>query len=51
MHDELLESEIIEDEVKKAIRRFKSGNAAGADPVLNEFLQSTEHVINPSTFS
>ena len=42
VHDELLDSEITEDEVKKATRRLKSGKA-----VLNEFLKSTERVILP----
>ena len=50
MHDELLDSEITEDEVRKAIRRLKSGKAAGADQVINEFLKSTERVILPFLF-
>ena len=37
VHDELLDSEITEDEVRKAIRRLKSGKAAGADQVINEY--------------
>ena len=47
VHDELLDSETTEDEVRKAIRRLKSGKAAGADQVINEFLKSTERVILP----
>ena len=47
VHDELLDSEITEDEVRKAIRRLKSGKAAGADQVINEFLKSTECAILP----
>ena len=47
VHDELLDSEITEDEIRKAIRRLKSGKAAGADQVINEFLKSTERVILP----
>ena len=47
VHDELLDSEITEDEVRKAIRRLQSGKAAGADEVINEFLKSTERVILP----
>ena len=47
VHDELLDSEITEDEVRKAIRRLKTGKAAGADQVINEFLKSTERVILP----
>ena len=47
VHDELLDSEITEDEVRKAIRSLKSGKAAGADQVINEFLKSTERVILP----
>ena len=47
VHDELLDSEITEDEVRKAIRRLKSGKAAGADQDINEFLKSTERVILP----
>ena len=47
VHDELLDSEITEDEVRKATRRLKSGRAVDADQVLNEFLKSTERVILP----
>ena len=47
VHDELLDSEITEDEVRKAIRRLKSGKAAGADQAINEFLKSTERVTLP----
>ena len=47
VHDELLDSEITEDEVRKATRRLKSGKAVDADQVLNEFLKSTERVILP----
>ena len=47
VHDELLDSKITEDEVRKAIRRLKSGKAAGADQVINEFPKSTERVILP----
>ena len=47
VHDELLDSEITEDEVRKAIRRLKSGKAAGTDQIINEFLKSTERVTLP----
>ena len=47
VQDELLDSEITEDEVRKAIWRLKSGKAAGTDQVINQFLKSTERVILP----
>ena len=47
VQDELLDSKITEDEVRKAIRKLKSGKAAGADQVITEFLKSAQRIILP----
>ena len=44
VQDELLDSEITEDEVTQAIRKLKTGKAADADQLITEFLKSAELV-------
>ena len=45
VQDELLDSEITEDEVRKVIRTPKSEKAAGADQIIVEFLKSAKRII------
>ena len=46
-YDEILDTDISELEVKKAIQRLKSGKAAGVDGVIAEMLQAAEQEITP----
>ena len=47
VQDELLDSKIIEDEVRKVICKLETGKAAGADQAITEFLKSAERIILP----
>jgi hypothetical protein len=42
-----LDDDITIDEVKKAIRKLKSGKAPGLDEVSTDFLKATENIISP----
>ena len=46
-YDEILDTDISELEVKKAIQRLKSGKAAGVDGVIAEMLKAAEQEITP----
>ena len=46
-YDEILDTDIRELEVKKAIQRLKSGKAAGVDWVIAEILKAAEQEITP----
>ena len=46
-YDEILDTDISELEVKKAIQRLKSGKAAGVDGVIAEMLKVAEQEITP----
>ena len=46
-YDEILDTDISELEVKKAIQRLKSGQAAGVDGVIAEMLKAAEQEITP----
>ena len=46
-YDEILDTDISELEVKKAIQRLKSGKAVGVDGVIAEMLKAAEQEITP----
>ena len=46
-YDEILDTDISELEVKKAIQRLKSGKAAGVDGVIAVMLKAAEQEITP----
>ena len=46
-YDDILDADISEMEVKKAIQHLKCGKAAGPDGILAEMIKTAEHEITP----
>ena len=45
--DNILNSQITQEEIKICIKSLKNGKAAGIDHILNEYIKSTSHKLLP----